>query len=50
MIGHRLSDFTLEPNETVIAIEHEDSTIRGVFLSNYEIAKGDSLICAKFVN
>lgn len=49
MIGHRLSDFTLEPNETIIAIEHENSSIRGVFLSNYEIAKGDSFICAKFV-
>lgn len=48
MIGHRLSDLSLEQNETVIAIEHENSSIRGVFLSNYEIAKGDSLICAKF--
>lgn len=50
MIGHRLSDFTLEPNETVIAIEHEDNSLRGVFLSNYEIEKGDRLICAKFVD
>lgn len=50
MIGHRLSDFTLDPNETIIAIEHENSSIRGVFLSNYEIAKGDCLICAKFVD
>ncbi|MGN0551830.1 MAG: potassium channel family protein [Oscillospiraceae bacterium] len=49
MIGHRLSDLSLEQNETIIAIEHENSSIRGVFLSNYEIAKGDSLICAKFV-
>lgn len=50
MIGHRLSDLTLEPNETIIAIEHENSSVRGVFLSNYEIAKGDNLICAKFVD
>ena len=50
MIGHRLSDFTLEPNETIIAIENEGGSVRGVFLSNYEIAKGDNLICAKFVD
>lgn len=48
MIGHRLSDFSLEPDETIIAIEHENREIRGVFLSNYEIASGDCLIYAKF--
>lgn len=50
MIGKRLSELQLEDNETIIAIQHENNTVKGIFLTNYELSKGDKLICAKFIN
>lgn len=50
MIGKRLSELQLEDGETIIAIEHENNTVVGIFLTNYELVKGDKLICAKFVD
>lgn len=50
MVGHRLSELCLEDMESIIGIEHEDNSIRPIFLTNYEIMRGDKLICAKFVD
>lgn len=50
MVGHRLSELSLEEMENIIAIEHEDNSVRPVFLTNYELMRGDKLICARFVD
>ena len=49
-IGARVSEITLEKNETLFAIEHEDHSMQPVFLSNPYLKKGDRLIFAKFVD
>lgn len=49
-IGIRVSEINFEDNEVLVAIEREDKTINGVFLTNHELAKGDKLIFAKFVD
>lgn len=50
MFGMRVSELQMEDNETIIAIEHSDSSVETIFLSNYEITEGDTLICARFVD
>ena len=50
MVGKRLSDLQFEGNETIVAVEHEDTTIENVFLTNYELVRGDKLICVKFAD
>lgn len=50
MVGMRVSELQMEENETIIAIEHSDSSVETIFLTNYEIANGDTLICARFVD
>lgn len=50
MVGMRLSEIKLEENETIIAVEHENNAVSTIFLTNYELVKGDRLICAKFVD
>lgn len=50
MTAMRVSELQMEDGETIIAIEHADSTVETIFLSNYEIKQGDTLICAKFVD
>lgn len=49
MIGRRVSELIFEDNEMLVAVEHEDGEIENVFLKNYELVKGDSLICARFI-
>ena len=50
MVGMRVSELSLENNETIIAVEHENKNVETIFLTNYEIVSGDVLIYAKFVD
>ncbi len=50
MIGKRITELLFEDKETIFAVEHEDKSIEILTLKNYEIMKGDKLICAKFVD
>ncbi len=49
-IGIRVSEIKFEENEVLVAIEREDKTLNKVFLTNYELMRGDKLIFAKFVD
>ncbi len=49
-IGIRVSEINYEENEVLVAIEREDKTLNKIFLTNYELMRGDKLIFAKFVD
>lgn len=48
--GKRLSEIEFEENEALVGIEHEDGTVSRNILKNYELARSDKLILAKFAN
>jgi trk system potassium uptake protein TrkA len=51
-IGKRLTEISelLEPNETIVAIEHKDGSIQMSMFFNPEIKSGDKLIIVKIAN
>ncbi len=50
LIGKRVSEIDFEDGEVLVAVEHIDNTVSRMFLTNYEIIKGDRLIIAKFAD
>ena len=49
-VGKRVSEITFEEGEVLVAVEHADNSISKMFLTNYEILKGDKFIVAKFAD
>ncbi len=49
-VGKRISEIEFEESEVLVAIEHSDKTLSKMFLTNYELLKGDKLIIAKFAD
>ncbi|MGN0675714.1 MAG: potassium channel family protein [Oscillospiraceae bacterium] len=49
-VGKRVSEIEFEENEVLVAIEHSDKTLSKMFLTNYELLKGDKFIIAKFAD
>lgn len=49
-VGKRVSEIEFDEGEVLVAIEHSDNTVSRMFLTNYEIKKGDTFIIAKFAD
>ena len=49
-VGKRVSEINFEDDEVLVAVEHTDNTVSRMFLTNYEILKGDKFIIAKFAD
>ena len=49
-VGKRVSEIEFDEGEVLVAVEHSDKTISRMFLTNYEILKGDTFIIAKFAD
>lgn len=49
-IGKRISDIEFDEGEVLVAVEHSDKTISKMFLTDYEILKGDIFIIARFAD
>ncbi len=49
-VGKRVSEINFEDDEVLVAVEHTDNTVSRMFLTNYEILKGDRFIIAKFAD
>ncbi len=47
-VGKRVSEIDFEEDEVLVAVEHADRSVSRMFLTNYEILKGDRFIIAKF--
>lgn len=50
LVGKRISELSFEDDEVLVAVEHIDKTVSRMFLTNYEILKGDKFIVAKFAD
>lgn len=49
-VGKRVSEIEFDEGEVLVAIEHSDKTVSKMFLTNYELLKGDRFIIAKFAD